>query len=619
MRVLGISPLDKDATASIVEDGKILYAAGEERFSRIKQHKGFPHESLAKGLEVTGTKPEDVEEVSYAFLTWDQEVASIHKSLEEDADVLHVLDCAAMRRLLKEADRRQPERPDAVHGLTSPEQVFAKGGLKKLAYHLLSLNTTISRAASKYLLGKWVAGSRAAHRHWQADLEAGLRRFGLQDKLKRYEHHLSHAANSYLNSGFERALIVTIDGYGTGLAGSISLGEGTAIKRLANVRYPHSLGTYYEMVTSSLGYNPSRHAGKIVGLAAYGDPERLAPALLQTFERTPGAFRIHQAQNSFISRYLATRYPMIDVAAAYQHVLEVVVQEWVQHWIKQTGADAVALSGGVTANVKMNQRIFEVEGVKRVFVYPNMGDGGCGSGVAVLRSMGAELPGPFESAYLGPEYGDAEMRAALDEAGLQYDAPSGLEAQVAKRVHSGEVVARFDGRMEYGPRALGNRSILYHAREPDVNQWLNKRLGRTEFMPFAPVTLYEAREKCYRNMSGAEHTAEFMTITFDCTPFMGKSCPAAVHVDGTARPQLVRREVNPGYYGIVEEYEKLSGIPCLINTSFNMHEEPIVCTPRDAVRAFLEGHLDCLAIGSYVVPNPEAGKKPREAATASVA
>ncbi|MEM8885586.1 MAG: carbamoyltransferase C-terminal domain-containing protein [Planctomycetota bacterium] len=616
MKVIGISPLDKDATASVVEDGKILFAAGEERFSRQKQHAGFPYEALAKGLETTGTKPEEIEEVAYPFLTWKEEVDAIHDSLREDADVLHAPDCAAMRRLLDEADRKMPSRPASVHGLGSAEQILEKGNLKKLAYRLGALNTTGSRAASKYLLKKWVEGSKAGHQRWQQELASGLAQFGLQDKLQRYEHHLSHAANSYLNSGFDRALIVTIDGYGTGLAGSISLGEGTQIKRLSNVRYPNSLGTFYEEVTSSLGYNPSRHAGKIVGLAAYGDPERLAPALLETFERTPGAFRIHQAQNFLIAHHLASRYPMIDVAAAYQHVLEIIVQEWVGHWIKQTGADAVVLSGGVTANVKMNQRIFEVDGVKRVFVYPNMGDGGCGSGVAVMRSMGDTLPGPFETAYLGPEYSEAEIRAALDDAGLKYDAPGDLEAQVAKRIFDGEVVARFGGRMEYGPRALGNRSILYHAREPEVNQWLNKRLGRTEFMPFAPVTLYEARDRCYEGMAGAEHTSKFMTITFDCTPFMKDNCPAAVHVDGTARPQLVTREMNPVYYGIVDEYEKLSGIPCLINTSFNMHEEPIVCTPKDAVRAFLKGHLDCLAIGPYVVPNPATQKSGAETAEA---
>jgi len=193
----------------------------------------------------------------------------------------------------------------------------------------------------------------------------------------------------------------------------------------------------------------------------------------------------------------------------------------------------------------------------------------------------------------------------LDEQGLEYTRPEQMAPLVARHIHDGKVVARFDGRMEYGPRALGNRSILYHGRETEVNHWLNKRLGRTEFMPFAPVTLWEKRGDCYRGLAGAEHTAQFMTITFDCTEAMHKGCPAAVHVDGTARPQLIKRETNPGYYDILVEYEKLSGLPSIINTSFNMHEEPIVCTPQDGVRAFLDGKLDGLAIGGFFVEQPK--------------
>jgi carbamoyltransferase len=158
--------------------------------------------------------------------------------------------------------------------------------------------------------------------------------------------------------------------------------------------------------------------------------------------------------------------------------------------------------------------------------------------------------------------------------------------------------------MEYGPRALGNRSILYRASEPEVNQWLNQRLGRTEFMPFAPATLYEARHECYKNMDGGEFAAQFMTLTFDCTDFMRRTCPAAVHVDGTARPQLINSATNPSFHQIVSEYHRLSGIPSVINTSFNMHEEPIVNTPNDAIRAFLQGNLDYLAIGTFLVPHP---------------
>jgi carbamoyltransferase len=232
-----------------------------------------------------------------------------------------------------------------------------------------------------------------------------------------------------------------------------------------------------------------------------------------------------------------------------------------------------------------------------------MGDGGCGTGLGLLlTSRGVRAP--LRDVFLGPSFTEAEIRTALDQAGLSYERPANIAQEIARRLHEGEVVARFDGRMEYGPRALGNRSILYHGREPEVNRWLNQRLGRTEFMPFAPVTLWEARDRCYQGVAGAENAAEFMTITFDCTPFMRSTCPAAVHVDGTARPQLVRREVSPDYYDIVAEYEKLSGIPSVINTSFNMHEEPIVCAPREAIAAFLASNLTALAIGPFVAIAP---------------
>jgi carbamoyltransferase len=454
------------------------------------------------------------------------------------------------------------------------------------------------------LAREWAARACEDHQRWHAELEDGLRELGLLAKLKRSEHHLSHAANAYLASGFDRALIVTIDGYGSGLAGSVSIGEGGRIRRLKNLKFPHSLGSFYEMVTSSLGFHPDRHAGKIVGLAAYGDPHVLSDALLARVVRTPGDFRLIENLNVHFSRHLAARFPMIDVAAAYQRVLEIVATDLVRHWARETGSRNVVLSGGVTANVKLNQRIHELDEVENTFVYPNMGDGGCGTGLALMLSWPGGIRPSIEDVYWGPSYSAAEIQAELERNGLAFDRPADLVGEVARRIHAGEVIGRFDGRMEYGPRALGNRSILYHAREPEVNQWLNKRLGRTEFMPFAPVTLWEARERCYVNLAGAEHAAEFMTITFDCTPWMRQNCPAAVHVDGTARPQLVRREVNPGYWEVLKAYESIAGIPCLINTSFNMHEEPIVCSPNDAVRAFLLGNIDGLAIGPFFVPHP---------------
>ena len=601
MKILGISPLDKDASASIVEDGRLLFGAGEERFSRVKQHAGFPAAAISAALEATGTDVAEFDHVAYPFLTSDQEAKHIRDAMTSERSLAAEGSSAAeLSRLIAEAKARVPERTRAVHGLSSPNQRIERPFFKRFAYDLLGASS-FSRHVALKRSAAWAENAIAEHARWSDELLAGLSELGLKNKLKRYEHHLSHAANAYLTSGFDRALILTLDGYGSGLAGSIGVGEGGKVTRQHGLRFPYSLGTFYESVTSALGYHPDRHAGKIVGLAAYGDPSILEEVISHRFHTEGSGFRIEQNLNPYFARHLAVNFPMVDVAAAWQLVLEKTAVRLVEHWASVLGCKNIVLSGGVTANVKMNQRIHEAEGIEGIFIYPNMGDGGCGSGIAMHQSWPGGDTIPFESAYQGPEFTDKECATAITEAGLEFERPDHMAAEVAQLIHTGNVVARFDGRMEYGPRALGNRSILYHGRESEVNQWLNQRLGRTEFMPFAPVTLYEERHKCYHHLAGAEHTAEFMTITFDCTDFMKESCPAAVHVDGTARPQLIRREKNPVYYDIVAEYHKLSGIPCLINTSFNMHEEPIVCTPQDAIRAFLDGRLDILSMGPYLV------------------
>jgi len=609
MRVLGLSPLDKDATAAFVEDGRILFAAGEERFSRVKQHAGFPRRAVEAGLAFTGWQPRDVDAVAYAFLPAQREAELIATALADEARFAQEFRAPDAAPLLAAAAARVPSRNGPVHGLREPNQRMSKGAALRLAYRLGGVGP-LSGATAQRFTRRWAAQAVADHRRWQHELEAGLRELGLLEKLQRSEHHHAHAAGAWLLSGLPRALVVTLDGYGSGLAGSVSLAENGQLRRLHALPFPHSLGTFYEMVTSSLGFHPDRHAGKIVGLAAYGDPRVLADVLLSRVERTPGSFRMLQNLNVFFSRHLSVRFPMVDLAAAWQHVLEVLACEVVRHWVAETGCDTLVLSGGVAANVKLNQRLHELPGVRATFIDPDMGDGGLAAGLALWLARPRETAGtPLQDAYLGPAFTEEQMRVALERGGLVHERPADLAAEVARRIHAGQVVARFDGRMEYGPRALGNRSILYHAREPGVNQWLNKRLGRTEFMPFAPVTRAAAAGRCYEGLAGAEHAAEFMTITFDCTPWMREHCPAAVHVDGTARPQLVRREVNPGYYDIIKAYERLSGIPCLINTSFNMHEEPIVCSPEDAIRAFLLGHLDAMAMGPYIVSNPSAERE----------
>jgi carbamoyltransferase len=285
--------------------------------------------------------------------------------------------------------------------------------------------------------------------------------------------------------------------------------------------------------------------------------------------------------------------------------------ELVSNAVQQFKIDKVVLAGGSFANVKLNQRILEARGVAGVFVYPNMSDGGLSQGAALHFDIGrnGSVAHTLPNAYYGPSFTNEEIEAALRAEHLEYTSHPEIEKEIAKLIAAGNVIARFNGAMELGPRALGNRSILYPATDPAVNKWLNQRLKRTEFMPFAPVTLEEYAEKCYKKFKGAAYAAKFMVITFDCTDYMKEKSPATVHVDGTARPQVINERDNPSYYKILKEYCKLTGIPTLVNTSFNMHEEPIVCTPQDAVRSFLQGHLDYLAIGPFLVKGNNAVKK----------
>ena len=210
--------------------------------------------------------------------------------------------------------------------------------------------------------------------------------------------------------------------------------------------------------------------------------------------------------------------------------------------------------------------------------------------------------------YLGTNYCNDKIREVLEKENLNYTFQEDIEHKIAELLAEGKVVARFNGKMEYGPRALGNRSILYQPTDPSVMIWLNERLKRTEFMPFAPSTLQEYARESFENIDGAEYTAQFMNIAFNCTDWMKETCTGVIHVDGTARPQIVVKKANPSYYKIIDEYRKITGLPTIINTSFNMHEEPIVCSPHDAVRAFKQGALDYLAIGNYLVKGSNRNK-----------
>ena len=597
MRVLGISPLDKDATASFMEDGRVVFACAEERLSRRKLQDGFPGKAVRLGFERTGWDPGSLDVVAYAFYDWAEEAALIREALRHEGGINGPFATAGSLRSLAKA-RRSADRVDRtlrIPGFDREADEFMppKPWVKRWIYEAVSRVAPLDWMAHRWQFRDWASRAIADHRIRAEQLAEGIRGYGLLGKLRHFHHHDTHAANAFWASGLDRALVVTFDGYGSGQCGGVYTGGPEGLQLLQRFPFPFSLGQHYENVTSGLGFKPSRHEGKIVGLAAYGDPDILRSVLRERFVVDDGNLRIRGNLNHLFTRAMAGRFSKRDVAAAYQAVLEDVTREVVGYWVARTGMDQIAVSGGVHANVKLNQRILEIPGVRGVFVYPNMGDGGCGTGAAMLACAEAGISvASFETAYLGPDYTQDEIEAALKREGLAYERREQIEEDIAQLLAEDAIVGRFVGRMEYGPRALGNRSVLYAAHDPEVNQWLNQQLGRTEFMPFAPAVLAHAAPRLFRNLAGCEKTAEYMTITFDCTEEMKRTCPAAVHVDGTARPQFVRPESNPSFYRILESYYRLTGIPALINTSFNMHEEPIVCSPSDAIGAFLLGNLD---------------------------
>ena len=449
---------------------------------------------------------------------------------------------------------------------------------------------------------------------------------------RHFDHHSCHAASAYYPSGFDEAEVVTVDGVGDAYSARFFHARGgrlTPRAELFHTGFP--LGHCYEYLTGMLGFHPHRHAGKLTGLSAHGSRDEKLLRELETWleevwsarRGRPYFFMLHSEHGSNegdpdydqavreLRSLRQTRFgdwSNMDLAWAIQTILEREVTARIERIVPRIEGQPICLAGGVFANVKLNKLIKEM-GFGEIFIQPAMNDCGLsfGAPLLALAERGELRPYRLEHVYLGPDYDEAEMLRAVREAGLEARRHDPVEPRIAALLAEGRVVARYQGRMEFGPRALGNRSILYHASDATVNDWLNKRLDRTEFMPFAPATLDDEARSSYPGIRGAEHTAEFMTITTDCSDAFKRSCPAAVHVDGTARPQIVRERTNPSFHRVLREYRERTGIGTLVNTSFNMHEEPIVCTPEDAVRAFLRGHLDYLAMGPFLVENPRLG------------
>jgi carbamoyltransferase len=577
MKILGIFDHFTSGAAVIV-DGRVVAAISEERLVRKKMVMGFPWKAIEAVLQVAGLKPEDLDYVAVAS-QWG-----------------HFL----------------PGQVDFSAGVFGVDEGLVKKLFFKLGSQLSPLRDKLPFLERLYYQLRLPVYARR-----REGIRGILRRdFGVQCPVEFIVHHYAHAASAYYGSGFDGALVVTLDGSGDGHSSHVYEVNAGKWTHLHSVPSFDGLGNYYAYVTHICGFTAGKHEGKITGLAAYG--EEAYRNILERFVRYQDGTMVNVGnsfRHSAIARLreaLPRDFSREDLAASVQYLSEDICTKYLAYWLKRTGKRKVALAGGVVANVKINQRIHEVPEVDELFIYPAMSDEGLASGAALAlcaeKNPSMVMAGHkcFDHVYLGPEFTESQIEQALRAEGISFNRSAEIEKDIAHLIAAGYVVARVNGRMEFGPRALGNRSILYRPDDRSVNDWLNQRLRRTEFMPFAPSTLAEAADQCYVDLNGVRDAARFMTITFDCTAEMKRTCPGVVHIDGTARPQLVSETDNRSYYRIIKEFEQLTGLPSIVNTSFNIHEEPIVCTPQDAIRAFKDGHLDVLAMGAFLAKNADA-------------
>ncbi len=562
-----------EASAVLFEDGRMLAAISNERLTRIKNDGGrLSDEAIDEVLRLAGKTRQDIDRLALLYTFFPEEYFRRETWTKE-----------VERRLVRYRRRAKGERP----------QMLLSGFLDRLRSR--GKNFDDHFMDSKFLLEERFTGASA--------------RF--------FDHHESHALGAAYYSGFSRCAVITIDGNGDENISHTSgiWADGAYTRAYLTNELGASPGHFYSHITKLLGFQPLRHEGKVVGLAAMGNPHLLT-------RRFEVALSVAGGGRTFTSAYVgkadpeAARYEYLrstilgakreDVAAAAQQVLEDVVVELVQRFLDETGERCVALNGGVFANVKLNQRIASLAQVDSVFVFPAMSDTGNAIGAALLDLAAVDRSAVargsrLNDVYWGPEFSDEEIGSCLASAGVHATrmTETDLVTNAAQAIHDGKILGWFQGRMEFGPRALGNRSMLARPTEARINDWLNARLDRSEFMPFAPSVLAEHADSVFEGVEKARHTAEFMTVTFNVRPDWRDRIPAVVHVDGTARPQIVRVEVNPIYHRLIAQYAQLSGIPLVLNTSFNVHEEPIVCAPQEAVRALVDRRVDCLGIGSW--------------------
>jgi len=633
MYILGINAYHGDAAAALIKDGRLVAAVEEERFNRIKHCAGFPTQSIQYCLGAAGI---DIEQVEHVGISRDPS-AHLHKKV-----------LAAARRA---AGQVVTSGQWAVGGRKAPGsgRWAVSSGQQDQALPAGSSPTVREgsdfrqgNGASGNGQGRGLAGQLADRLRNAArvrDLKdemakhLGVPSSKLQAQFHNIEHHRAHLASSFFVSPFEHAALLSLDGFGDFISTMWAAGHDRRIDVLGQVEYPHSLGIVYTATTQFLGFPHYGDEGKTMGLAPYGKPRFIEQFREIVRTEKHGQFRLdldyfrHTTQgvdmswdngSPAIGRIFSDAYtntfgppretqaPLTDresdLAASLQLRLEEVAFHILRHLHDETGLTDLGLSGGVAYNSVMNGKILLNTPFRRVFIQPAAGDSGTALGVCYqIRNQTLEQPRGevMEGPYTGPEFSDEEIARELEISGLRFQRYSEREltARAAREIADGAVVGWFQGRMEFGPRALGNRSIVVDPRRANMKDILNERIKKREpFRPFAPSILWEHVGEYFEQT----HPSPAMLMVYQIKPEKSCAIPAVTHVDGSGRLQTVSREVNPRYYQLIEDFYNLTGVPVVLNTSFN-ENEPIVCTPRDAIDCFLKTRMDVLYIGSYAI------------------
>jgi carbamoyltransferase len=568
MLVLGLSNM-RDAAAALVEDGRILAAAEEERFVRVKHVSALPVEAIRFCLKERGVRLRDVDAVVVPWKYW-------------------------------EVGRRAGLALRAM--LRSPQlfRVKAKRSAERLGQEWKEL------ALLRRYLTRRIDGT-------PCPAPAFL------------DHHLCHAASSFLVSPYERAAVLVVDGASESHSTLLGWGEKQTIEVLRRTPLPHSLGQFYAAMTAYLGFIPDQDEYIVMGLAAYGEPryaavvrERLLSSQADgDFALNVRVLDFHLARAGLFSHELlaclgpnrrpdaAVTQRHRDIAASVQLVLEEVLLHLARYLKRVTQAEHLCLAGGVAYNCVANSRIWREAGYQGVFIPPAAGDSGAALGAALWHSVrqGWHTDGsPMKAAYLGPRFSETQCTQALERAGLtgQRLSDDALCEKVALELSCGRLVFWFQDRMEWGPRALGNRSLLADPRREDIRALINAKVKQREwFRPFAPAVIEEEATDYF----DLPAPSPFMALTAQVKPSAKGIIPAVVHVDGSARVQTVDRDSNPRFRRLLEAFARRTGVPVLLNTSFNV-QEPIVCTPEEAIHCFLRTEVDWLVVGNLLVRHP---------------